>query len=65
VGPALWVRQHYLPVSRLVALTTARRDYFRFLVDPNTLGISNKWRRDRGLPELRMVDIAPDPQAST
>jgi len=38
---------------------------YGFLVDPNTLSISNKWRRDRGLPELRMVDIAPDQQAST
>ncbi|KAI0303157.1 hypothetical protein BC826DRAFT_983699 [Russula brevipes] len=38
---------------------------YGFLVDPNTLSISNKWRRDRGLPELRMVDIAPDQQTST
>ncbi|KAF8485007.1 hypothetical protein DFH94DRAFT_624290 [Russula ochroleuca] len=38
---------------------------YGFLVDANTLNISNKWRRDRGLPELRMVDIAPDQQAST
>ncbi len=37
---------------------------YRFLVDPNTLNISNKWRRDRGLPELRMADIAPEQQAS-
>ncbi|KAI0301784.1 hypothetical protein B0F90DRAFT_244094 [Multifurca ochricompacta] len=38
---------------------------YGFLVDPNTLNISNKWRRERGLPELRMVDIAPEQQAST
>jgi len=39
-------------------------DLYRFLVDPNTLNISNKWRLDRGLPELRMADIAPEQQAS-
>ncbi|KAI0003007.1 hypothetical protein BJV74DRAFT_565544 [Russula compacta] len=38
---------------------------YGFLVDSNTLSTSNKWRRDRGLPELRMVDIAPDQQPST
>ncbi|KAI9510419.1 hypothetical protein F5148DRAFT_1179216 [Russula earlei] len=38
---------------------------YGFLLEPNTLSISNKWRRDRGLPELRMVDIAPEQQAST
>ncbi|KAF8505529.1 hypothetical protein F5888DRAFT_1649819 [Russula emetica] len=37
---------------------------YGFLVDSNTLNISNKWRRDRGLPELRMADIAPEQQAS-
>lgn len=35
---------------------------YGFLVDPNTLGISNKWRRERGLSEMRMVDIAPEQQ---
>ncbi|KAH9978037.1 hypothetical protein BGW80DRAFT_1285473 [Lactifluus volemus] len=38
---------------------------YGFLVDSNTLNISNKWRRDHGLPELRMVDIAPDQQSTT
>ncbi|KAI9466770.1 hypothetical protein BJY52DRAFT_1234245 [Lactarius psammicola] len=38
---------------------------YGFLVDPNTLNISNKWRRERGLPELRMVDIAPEQQQQT
>ncbi|KAI0269229.1 hypothetical protein BC834DRAFT_865365 [Gloeopeniophorella convolvens] len=37
---------------------------YGFLVDPNTLGIANKWRRERGLPELRMVDIAPEQQSA-
>lgn len=38
---------------------------YGFLIDPNTLNISNKWRRDRGLPELRIADIAPEQQTST
>ena len=37
-------------------------EHTRFLVDPNTLGTTNKWRRERGLPELRMGDIAPEQQ---
>jgi len=37
---------------------------YGFLVDANTLNISNKWRRDSGLPELRIADIAPEQQAS-
>jgi len=38
---------------------------YGFLVDPNTLSTSNKWRRERGLPELRMVDIAPEQQQTS
>lgn len=30
----------------------------RFLVDPATLAVSNRWRRERGEPELRISDIA-------
>ncbi len=44
--------------------TIAIRWLYRFLVDPNTLNTSNKWRQDRGLSELRMADIAPEQQAS-
>ncbi|KAH9007069.1 hypothetical protein EDB86DRAFT_2869818 [Lactarius hatsudake] len=38
---------------------------YGFLVDPNTLSVSNKWRREHGLPELRMVDIAPEQQQTS
>lgn len=38
---------------------------YGFLADSNTLSISNKWRRERGLPELRMVDIAPEQQQTS
>ncbi|KAH9077428.1 hypothetical protein EDB83DRAFT_2504602 [Lactarius deliciosus] len=31
----------------------------------NTLSVSNKWRREHGLPELRMVDIAPEQQQTS
>jgi hypothetical protein len=69
-----WLRRYgfvdssSLFVSCYVDLITHRPSQFdllyRFLVDPNTLSISNKWRRDRGLPELRIADIAPEQQAS-
>ncbi|KAI0315392.1 hypothetical protein OF83DRAFT_357826 [Amylostereum chailletii] len=39
---------------------------YGFLIDQGTLNISNKWRRERGLAELRLSDIAPSdsqPQA--
>ena len=36
----------------------------RFLLDQGTLNICNRWRRDRGLSELRLSDLAPaDSQA--
>ncbi|KAI0049565.1 hypothetical protein FA95DRAFT_833650 [Auriscalpium vulgare] len=38
---------------------------YGFLIDPNTLNTCNKWRRERGLQELRMVDIAPPEAQST
>ncbi|TFY79403.1 hypothetical protein EWM64_g4610 [Hericium alpestre] len=37
---------------------------YGFLVDQNTLNISNRWRRERGLPELRLTDIAPTDQST-
>jgi hypothetical protein len=69
-----WLRRYgfvdssFLFVSCYADLITRRSSrfgllYYRFLIDPNTLNISNKWRRDRGLPELRMADIAPEQQA--
>ncbi|KAI0069014.1 hypothetical protein BV25DRAFT_1925416 [Artomyces pyxidatus] len=36
---------------------------YGFLGDQATLNICNKWRRERGLPELRLADIAP-PEAT-
>ena len=69
-----WLRRYgfvdssFLFVYCYADLITHRPSQFdllhRFLVDPNTLNISNKWRRDRGLPELRIADIAPEQQAS-
>jgi len=31
---------------------------YGFLVDPATLNIANRWRRERGEPEMRLSDIA-------
>ena len=36
-----------------------RRD--RFLVDPATLNVVNRWRRERGEPELNEADYIKDP----
>ncbi|KAA1466136.1 hypothetical protein DENSPDRAFT_830886 [Dentipellis sp. KUC8613] len=37
---------------------------YGFLIDQNTLSISNRWRRERGLSELRLLDIAPAEQST-
>ena len=31
----------------------------RFLIDQKTLEVTNKWRRERGEPELRLADLSP------
>ena len=31
----------------------------RFLVDQSTIGICNRWRRERGEKDLHLLDIAP------
>ena len=63
-----WLRRYGFVGSFLCFFVCSDRSlpgHTRFLVDPNTLGTSNKWRRERGLPELRMVDIAPEQQQTS
>jgi len=31
----------------------------RYVIDPEVLDIANRWRRERGDPELAMRDIVP------
>lgn len=37
---------------------------YGFLIDQPILNVSNKWRRERGEPELRLTDLAPADQTT-
>jgi hypothetical protein len=61
-----WLRQ-YGSVSFIALLSSRNSQSNRFLVDPATLNIVNRWRRERAEPELRIADItsAENTPAST
>ncbi|EMD40563.1 hypothetical protein CERSUDRAFT_111163 [Gelatoporia subvermispora B] len=37
---------------------------YKVLIDQETLAITNRWRRERGDPELRLSDMGDDPQGT-
>jgi hypothetical protein len=37
---------------------------YGYLIDQSTLDVSNRWRRERGEPEIRLADLAPEHGAS-
>lgn len=52
-----WLRQHgYVQCYNVCHFNTNWHD--RFLVEQATLNIMNRWRRERGEPDLRLADIA-------
>lgn len=58
-----WLRRFKYAIINCLRLPTNTRfsDHCRILVDPATLAITNKWRRDRGEPELHPADYLIDP----
>jgi hypothetical protein len=51
-------------LSTLTPLLLESNIWFRFLIDKSTLNIANRWRRERGEPELRLSDIGGSEHAS-
>jgi hypothetical protein len=44
-------------ITVLSAIWTDTNTLLRFLIDAATLNIANRWRRERGEPEIRLSDI--------
>ena len=44
-------------IAALAATWTYPRFVTRFLIDTPTLNIANRWRKERGEPEIRLSDI--------
>ncbi|KIK65446.1 hypothetical protein GYMLUDRAFT_219504 [Collybiopsis luxurians FD-317 M1] len=53
-----WLRKygHVYPYS--YSIISLNPVIYRFLIEQSTLNIMNRWRRERGEPELRLSDIA-------
>lgn len=52
-----WLRQFGLANFSAMNATQTNK-IFRFLVDHKTLEVTNKWRRERGEPELRPSELS-------
>lgn len=57
-----WLRQYGYVKLNLLHYFVLK--FFSFLVDQATLNVSNRWRRERGEPELRPADIASEQSPS-
>ena len=59
ISEAWLSRYKYVP-SPLRLLVAESHRCLRFLVDPTTLNITNKWRKERGEPELHVSEYSTE-----
>jgi hypothetical protein len=54
-----WLRQYGYVYILLPSSSQVNIQSIRYLIDQATLNISNRWRRERGEPEIRMSELVP------
>jgi hypothetical protein len=61
-----WLRKYGSVQEHMHCVVPAlTSDVCRFLIDQPTLSVSNRWRRERGETELRLVELVPADAATS